>query len=82
MLVLLKLDKIRVFCIKANKKYKKNLKVEPPLALDIKSLFIKLSAHLTKYIFHILPLISTLTTNDYSLEVVIKHDLHHKLCRI
>ena len=59
--------------------YKKNLKVEPQSALDIERLFIKLSAHPTKYIFHILPLISILTTNDYSLEVVIKHYLHHKL---
>ena len=59
--------------------YKKNLQVEPPLALDIESLFNKLSAHLTKYRFHILPSYKTLTTIDYSLEVVIKHDLHHKL---
>ena len=59
--------------------YKKNLQVEPPLALDIESLFNKLSAYLKRYIFHILPLVSTLTTNDYSLEFVIKHNLHHKL---
>ena len=78
-MVLLRHDKIRVFCVKAKKMFKKNLQVEPPLALDIESLFNKLSTHLTKYIFHILPLISTLTTNNCSLEIVIKHDLHHKL---
>ena len=79
MLILLRHDKIRVFCIKAKKMYMKNQQVGPPLALDIESLFNKLSIHLTKHTLHVLPLISTQTTNDYSLEVVIKHDLHHIL---
>ena len=56
--------------------YKKNLQVEPPLAVDIEGLFncpsnkIQIS-YFTSY--------NTLTSIDYSLEVVIKHDLHHKL---